>query len=151
MTVKSPSADDHGHVAFVLTGSDTSTAVKLHSDGETMWSSDYPATAIALDSEGEMAVGINGASTMTLSKLDVWGTPLWTRAFPTEGVDLKGVVFDSQGNVGFWGSINGRSSLARLLSSRGPRRTVPSVCSACWARTAAPGSSARPACNQSGA
>jgi hypothetical protein len=67
--------------------------------------------ANALDFEGEMAVGINGASTMTLSKLDVWGTPLWTRAFPTEGVELEGVVFDSQGNVGFWGSINGQIEL----------------------------------------
>jgi hypothetical protein len=111
VTVRSPSADDQGHIAFVAVGGGTSTAVKLHSDGETMWSSDYPVTAIALDSKGEMVVGITGASTITLSKLDVWGTPLWTGAFPTEGVDLEGVVFDSQGNVGFWGSINGQIEL----------------------------------------
>jgi hypothetical protein len=111
VTVRSPSADDHGHVAFVLVGSGTSTAVKLNGDGETLWSSDDPATAIALDSTGEMVLGIGGASALTLSKLDVWGTPLWTRAFPTEGVDLEGVVFDSQGNVAFWGGINGQIEL----------------------------------------
>jgi hypothetical protein len=110
-TVKSPSADDHGHVAFVLVDSGTSTAVKLQSDGETLWRSDYPASAIALDSNGEMAVGVSGASTMTLSRLDGAGTPRWTRAFPTEGVELEGVVFDSQGNVAFWGGINGQIEL----------------------------------------
>ena len=111
VTVRSPSADDHGHVAFVVGQGGTSTAVKLHSDGETLWRSDYIATAIALDSEGEMVVGTNGVSTMTLRKLDVGGTPLWTRAFPTQGVDLEGVVFDSQGNVAFWGGINGQIEL----------------------------------------
>jgi hypothetical protein len=111
VTVKSPSADDHGHVAFVLVGGETSTAIKLQSDGQTLWSSDYPANAIALDSNGEMAVGIGGASTMTLRRLDGSGTPLWTRAFPTQGVDLEGVVFDSLGNVAFWGGINGQIEL----------------------------------------
>lgn len=108
VTARSPSADGQGHVAFVLATSATSTAVKLHSDGETLWSSDYPVQAIALDAKGEMLVGISGASSITLSKLDVWGTPRWTRTFPTEGVGLEGVAFDSLGNAAFWGGINGQ-------------------------------------------
>jgi hypothetical protein len=108
VTVTSPSADAQGHVAFVLAGGGTSTAVKLHDDGETLWSSDYPATAIALDAQGEMVIGVNGSSSITVAKLDEWGSTLWTRTFPTEGVELDGVVFDSLGNAAFWGTINGQ-------------------------------------------
>lgn len=97
-----------GHVAFVLKNAETSSAVKLHADGETLWSSDYPVTAIALDSSGEMVVGIDDASSITVAKLDEWGSPRWTRTFPTQGVELEGVVFDSLGNAAFWGTIDGQ-------------------------------------------
>jgi hypothetical protein len=103
--IHSPSADGHGHFAFVLRDG---TAVKLDASGEVVWSSDEPVTAVALDVNGDMLVGINQPGAITLSKLDAAGSPLWQRTFPTEGASLDSVVLDSRGGAAFLGEINGR-------------------------------------------
>jgi hypothetical protein len=107
--LSSPSADDQGHVAFVLRdhGTSASTAVKLTPSGETRFSTDYPVTAVALDANGDAVVGITAPSSITVSKLDPSGGTLFSQSFPANGASLAGVLFDSLGNAMFWGEING--------------------------------------------
>ncbi|HEY3495109.1 MAG TPA: hypothetical protein VGK73_10505 [Polyangiaceae bacterium] len=104
-----PSTDDAGSIAFVLRDPYTSaaSAVKLHPDGETQWSTDYPVSSVALDSNGDAAIVTNAAGSSTISKLDAWGDPIWTRTFATDGASIRQALFDSLGNVAFWGSIDG--------------------------------------------
>jgi hypothetical protein len=106
--ISSPSADDHGRIAFVLRDPNTSsTAVMLHPDGETRWSTDYPVTAVTLAPNGEAVIVTNTRESSSISRLDEWADPIWTSTFAKEGAHIAGVVLDSVGNVAFWGDING--------------------------------------------
>jgi hypothetical protein len=107
--IMSPSADDEGRIAFVTRDPYTSvtSAVMLHPDGETRWSTDYPVGAVALDTNGEALIATNTPTASSISKLDVWANPIWSATFPTEGAAIHGVIFDSLGNAVFWGAING--------------------------------------------
>jgi hypothetical protein len=106
--ISSPSADDHGRIAFVLRDPYASSgAVMLHPDGETRWSTDYPVTAVTLAPNGEALLVTNSLESSGISRLDVWGSPIWTSTFAKEGAHIGGVLLDSSGNVVFWGDIDG--------------------------------------------
>lgn len=106
--ISSPSADDLGRIAFVLRDPyASSSAVMLHPDGETRWSTDYPVTAVTLAPNGEAVIVTNTLESSSISRLDVWADPLWTATFAKEDAHIGGVVLDGLGNVFFWGDING--------------------------------------------
>jgi hypothetical protein len=120
--ISSPSADDHGRIAFVLRDPNaSSTAVMLHPDGETRWSTDYPVTAVTLASNGEAVIVTNTLESSSISRLDEWADPIWTATFQKQGAHIGGVVLDSLENVVFWGTIDGTLEFGgSTFTARGP-------------------------------
>jgi len=124
-TVSSPSADAHGELAFVLNDNGSTAALKLDPSGAIAWSSNESVNAVALDASGDMVLGNSSASSLTVSRRDPTGNLLWARSFASSGVALEGVLFDSLGNAGFWGRIQGQiqfgdTSLRANAGENGP-------------------------------